>query len=482
MSETPILGLPLIAAAQAQKHVTHNEAIDLIDRLMLLTLRSRTLTTPPADAAPSDRFAVASGASGAWAGHAGQLAVAETGGWSFITPKAGWLAFVSDEATLAVFVDGAWVEQRRLGIGTRPDAINQFAAALTAALFTDLGAGLQIKVNKSTVGSTASHLFQSSWSGRAEFGLIGGDDFELKVSPDGGSWKRVFRVDRTSGLASFDGGAARASCDVLTTSGAWTKPDWARLVTICAIGGGGGGGAGRTGAAGSLRYGGGGGGGGGMIVEQFLASELGASIACTVGTGGAGAATNAASSSNGGNGSAGLPSYAVSSGIELLRALGGEGGLGGTTSAGVGGNGGTGNDGAGNVGGAGNGAYGLPNIASMLGAAALSGGGGGGGYLDAANAAISGGAGGIGGRGHGDTRRATGGTGGASGIAGTTGGDKTWTRGLGAGGGGGGSAAAGGAGGAPGGGGGGGGGATNGTSAGAGGAGGRGEIRIICIG
>ena len=30
MSDTPLLGLPLLAAAQAQKHITHNEA--LLDR------------------------------------------------------------------------------------------------------------------------------------------------------------------------------------------------------------------------------------------------------------------------------------------------------------------------------------------------------------------------------------------------------------------------------------------------------------------
>jgi hypothetical protein len=34
MSETPSLSLPLLAAEQAQKHVTHNEALGLlVDRI-----------------------------------------------------------------------------------------------------------------------------------------------------------------------------------------------------------------------------------------------------------------------------------------------------------------------------------------------------------------------------------------------------------------------------------------------------------------
>ena len=31
MSDTPLIGLPLIEASQAQKHVTHNEALLLLD-------------------------------------------------------------------------------------------------------------------------------------------------------------------------------------------------------------------------------------------------------------------------------------------------------------------------------------------------------------------------------------------------------------------------------------------------------------------
>ncbi|MPT23459.1 MAG: DUF2793 domain-containing protein, partial [Starkeya sp.] len=70
MSETtPLLALPLLAAAQAQKHVTHNEALMLLDAATQLAVLDRTRTAPPASPLPGDRHLVAPGASGAFAGH-----------------------------------------------------------------------------------------------------------------------------------------------------------------------------------------------------------------------------------------------------------------------------------------------------------------------------------------------------------------------------------------------------------------------------
>ncbi|MEH0071955.1 DUF2793 domain-containing protein [Pannonibacter sp. Pt2-lr] len=67
MSETARLGLPLIAAAQAQKHVTHNEALARLDTLAHLRLIEER-QVPPATAGEGDTFLVASGAWGALPG------------------------------------------------------------------------------------------------------------------------------------------------------------------------------------------------------------------------------------------------------------------------------------------------------------------------------------------------------------------------------------------------------------------------------
>jgi hypothetical protein len=103
-----------------------------------------------------------------------------------------------------------------LGIGTTADAANPFTARLNDALWTareaaDAGSGdVRVKLNKEAVGSTASVLFQTGWSGRAEFGLIGGDAFGLKVSADGASWLEAFRIDADGRFLSGVGAAVPA--------------------------------------------------------------------------------------------------------------------------------------------------------------------------------------------------------------------------------------------------------------------------------
>ncbi|MCV4607189.1 hypothetical protein OFB74_30270, partial [Escherichia coli] len=76
-----------------------------------------------------------------------------------------------------------------------------------AVLFTHAGAGTRVKVNKATAGDTASVLFQTGWSGRAEFGLAGDDDWHVKVSPDGAAWTEALIADRGSGRLTLPQGA-----------------------------------------------------------------------------------------------------------------------------------------------------------------------------------------------------------------------------------------------------------------------------------
>ncbi|WP_163364196.1 DUF2793 domain-containing protein, partial [Klebsiella aerogenes] len=64
MDQTPNLQLPYIAPSQAQKHVTHNEAIRALDALVQLCVASRTLKEPPAEPREGNRYCIAPGASG----------------------------------------------------------------------------------------------------------------------------------------------------------------------------------------------------------------------------------------------------------------------------------------------------------------------------------------------------------------------------------------------------------------------------------
>jgi hypothetical protein len=109
MSETANLCLPLVQAAQAQKHVTVNEALALLDAMAQLSVVSRSMITPPAAEPDGTAHIVPPGASGAWQDRAGSVAVFANGGWVFLSARAGWKAWVRDEACHAVYDGAVWV-------------------------------------------------------------------------------------------------------------------------------------------------------------------------------------------------------------------------------------------------------------------------------------------------------------------------------------------------------------------------------------
>lgn len=215
MSETsPSLGLPLIQPAQAQKHVTHNEALRLLDALVQPSVVDSTLTAPPATPTTGDRYIVPAGATGAWAGQDGNIALSENGVWSFLTPQNGWMVTVQAD-TSAVIWDGTdWIGLEpdfqnldSIGVNTAADTTNRLAVSAASTLLTHDGDDHRVVVNKSGVTDTASLLFQTNWQGRAEMGTSGSDDFEIKTTADNATWNTGLNVDSATGKASFPSGA-----------------------------------------------------------------------------------------------------------------------------------------------------------------------------------------------------------------------------------------------------------------------------------
>lgn len=210
---SPRLALPLLAPAQAQKHVTHNEALALLDLLVQLTVEGFDATDPPALPQEGAVWALGPVPTGAWAGQGGMLAARADGVWRFLAPGEGWRAVRRGAAGLHVFRAGAWVpvEAARdnlpgLGVNATADATNRLAVAAAATLLTHEGAGHQLKIDKAAAADTASLLFQTGFSGRAEMGLAGGDDWSVKVSPDGAAWTEAMRLDRLSGALTTPAG------------------------------------------------------------------------------------------------------------------------------------------------------------------------------------------------------------------------------------------------------------------------------------
>ena len=257
--------LPLLMPSQAQKHVTHNAAIDRIDGLIGLSLSGLAANAPPADARPGEAFLVGEDPEGGFAGEAGHVAVLTAAGWIFLTPVAGLVAHVGGEQRFLVFDGAGWValesqlkveRVERLGIASAADQHNRLTVRGPGALFAAEPAGeggsgdVRIALNRASDAGTASILFQSEWTGRAEIGLTGAGGLAVNTSADGAAWAPALFIAPDGGLSSAGairpGAAAAASLPPPGMAGALivvsdaeggpvlavsTATGWRRLVT-----------------------------------------------------------------------------------------------------------------------------------------------------------------------------------------------------------------------------------------------------------
>ena len=104
------LGLPYLAAEQAQKFVTLNTLITRLDGLVQTAVESRTLTAQPAAPADGLMWLLPASPTGAdWAGNGGALARFDAGAWSFSPPITGQSLYVRDEQGVLVRSDTDWI-------------------------------------------------------------------------------------------------------------------------------------------------------------------------------------------------------------------------------------------------------------------------------------------------------------------------------------------------------------------------------------
>ena len=210
MPNSPNLGLPFIVANQAQKHVPHNDAVAMIDGILQLSLVARGLNTPPSSPVDGQRWLIGAAPTAEWLGQAGLVAFRNAGAWQFLVPRKGWAAWIEAESLLLIYDGTNWVappvpqvmqNMSLVGVNATADSTNKLSVNSSAVLFNNIGNGVQLKFNKNATTDTASLLYQTNFSGRAEMGTAGDDSFHLKVSPDGASWKEALAADAASGLA-----------------------------------------------------------------------------------------------------------------------------------------------------------------------------------------------------------------------------------------------------------------------------------------
>ena len=192
MTETKQLRLPLVQAAQAQKHVPVNEAFARLDALAQITLAGVEATVPPLTPSEGALYGVGTGATGDWFGKDGLVALFLNGGWSFIAPSVGWRGW-NAEAGVAVTFDGvAWISgggaftANGAGFVQRSVEIDHNVSAGATNAVADF-----IPANVTVYGITGRVLTDVGGASTFEIGVAGSSNrYGSGIGIGAGSWAR----------------------------------------------------------------------------------------------------------------------------------------------------------------------------------------------------------------------------------------------------------------------------------------------------
>lgn len=192
-NETMRFQLPLLQPAQAQKHVTVNEALMRLDGLTNAVLESTSVLTPPEAVIDGQCWAVPQGASGAWNGQAGQIAVGSNGGWIFVTPSRGMRAFVADKGAEAIFDGQGWfVGGATFGILGSGLAVRMSEREVTVSAGASFDTGVVIPAGAMVIGAAARVV--QALTGSLQSWRLGTADsnnrFGQGLGKGAGSWAR----------------------------------------------------------------------------------------------------------------------------------------------------------------------------------------------------------------------------------------------------------------------------------------------------
>lgn len=143
MPDTARHRLPLLAVSQAQKEITHNEALIRIDALLHAVAQAE-LANPPVltDSDIGKAWLVGASPGGDWAGKPGQLAVWIGGGWRFCPPVEGMHMRLQSSGTDRAYSAGIWVTTPAIpdpANGTVIDVEARQAIAALLSYFRSIG-------------------------------------------------------------------------------------------------------------------------------------------------------------------------------------------------------------------------------------------------------------------------------------------------------------------------------------------------------
>jgi hypothetical protein len=144
------LKLPLLASGQAQKELTHNEALTLIDFAIQPVVASIAPAQIPVSPAPGQCWIAGGNATGAWAGHSHHLCCWTEGGWRFVASFPGFTIWSVADAMFAKFNGSTWekgqINAKQLSINGVPVLGSQRPAISDASGGTNVDAECRLAV------------------------------------------------------------------------------------------------------------------------------------------------------------------------------------------------------------------------------------------------------------------------------------------------------------------------------------------------
>lgn len=236
MSQTTKLQLPYILTAQAQKEVTHNDALNLLDIFTRPTVLEMGKNTPPSSPVIGDCYVIGSSPTDEFVSHEQEIACFSENGWIFAVPFI-WLDIVNQaNATRYVFDGAAWVQY---GLIMQPSGeylrVERVEETLTSLSGATVDTTIQIP-NRATVlavnlrvvtAVTGATNFDIGVSGdTARYGddiATAADTTNVGVTQHPQAYYANTTLTLTANGGSFTGGDVAITVHYLSSRGGW---DW----------------------------------------------------------------------------------------------------------------------------------------------------------------------------------------------------------------------------------------------------------------